>query len=79
MQSHHVTFGKGGRIVVPVEYRRALNLKPGDDLIIKLEDDELRLFRRSEALHKIRAALKKSIKKINHIDEFLAFRKEDSA
>lgn len=79
MQSYHVTLGEGGRIVVPSEYRKALGLQSGDDLIIRIEDNELRLFRRTAALQKIRKALKaKSHRKINHTDEFLGFRKEDA-
>ena len=32
------TLGQGGRIVIPSEYRRALGVRPGDDLILVLEN-----------------------------------------
>lgn len=76
MQSYHVTLGEGGRVVVPAEYRKALGLQPGDDLIIRMEDSELRLYRRTAALQKIRSTLQaKSRKTVNHTDDFLVFRK----
>jgi AbrB family looped-hinge helix DNA binding protein len=42
----------GGRIVIPLEYRRALNLKTGDDVIITLEEGGIHLMSRDEALRR---------------------------
>ncbi len=33
----------GGRVVIPAEYRQALGLHVGDELVLQLHDDELRL------------------------------------
>ena len=35
--------GKSGRVLLPAALRRSLNLQPGDELIVKLEDNQLRL------------------------------------
>ncbi len=35
---------EGGSVVIPVEYRQALGLQVGDELIIRLEDGEIRIF-----------------------------------
>lgn len=79
MQQHHAKIGEGGRLIIPAAYRKALDLHPGDELIIRIENGELRLFRQSQALQRIRAAVKKKMtKKINYVDEFLAERKRDS-
>ncbi len=79
MQQQNTKIGEGGRLVIPAAYRKALDLHPGDELIIRIENGELRLFRQSQALQRIRAAVRKKItKKVSHVDEFLAERKRDS-
>ncbi|MBE3576222.1 MAG: AbrB/MazE/SpoVT family DNA-binding domain-containing protein [Limnochordales bacterium] len=42
--------GGGGRLVVPAEYRKALGLRVGDEVIIRLEGEELRMFAASRAV-----------------------------
>jgi AbrB family looped-hinge helix DNA binding protein len=42
--------GRGGRIVIPAEYRQALNLQVGDDVILRLKDGEIRLFTPEQAI-----------------------------
>ena len=42
--------GAGGRIVIPAEYRRALGLNVGDPVVMRLEDGELRISSRREAI-----------------------------
>ena len=43
MTSIKTKIGEGGRIVVPARYRKELGLKPGDDVILVLEDGEVRI------------------------------------
>ena len=38
-----VQIRKGGRLVVPVKLRRALNIKAGDEVVVRLENDSIRL------------------------------------
>jgi AbrB family looped-hinge helix DNA binding protein len=33
----------GGRLIIPAAYRKALGLKPGDEVLLVLEDGELRV------------------------------------
>jgi AbrB family looped-hinge helix DNA binding protein len=35
--------GKGGRLVVPAKLRKALNIKTGDQVVVRLENDSIRL------------------------------------
>ncbi len=35
--------GEGGRMVVPAGFRKALNLQVGDEVILQLENDQMRL------------------------------------
>jgi AbrB family looped-hinge helix DNA binding protein len=41
---------EGGRIVIPAEYRQALNLHVGDEIILRLEDGALRIYTPSQAI-----------------------------
>jgi AbrB family looped-hinge helix DNA binding protein len=34
---------KSGRLVVPAKYRKALNIQAGDEIILRLENDSIRL------------------------------------
>ncbi|HEU5440984.1 MAG TPA: AbrB/MazE/SpoVT family DNA-binding domain-containing protein [Ktedonobacterales bacterium] len=41
---------EGGRIVIPAEFRRALGLHVGDEVVLRLEDGELRLYTVQQAI-----------------------------
>ena len=41
---------EGGRIVIPAEYRKALGLDIGDEVILRLEDGEVRIFTPNQAI-----------------------------
>ena len=41
---------EGGRIVIPAEYRQALGLHIGDEVILRLEEGTLRIFTPSQAI-----------------------------
>jgi AbrB family looped-hinge helix DNA binding protein len=43
-----------GRVVIPAAVRKALDLRPGDELIMRIEDGELRLSTRRQALARAR-------------------------
>jgi AbrB family looped-hinge helix DNA binding protein len=77
MFEHRVKIGEGGRVVIPAAYRKKLHVKPGDELILRMQDGELRLFRQVQALKHIRETLKGKFPK-NVTDDFIEFRKKDS-
>lgn len=41
---------EGGRIVIPIEYRRALQLETGDEMLVTLNEGEIVIIPRKEAL-----------------------------
>ncbi len=53
--------GRGGRIVIPAEYRQALNLQVGDDVILRLKDGEIRLFTPEQALQHAQALVRRHV------------------
>ena len=52
MQTITAKLGKSGRLVLPVQFRRALGVEPGDELILALDKGELRIFTRGEAIRR---------------------------
>jgi AbrB family looped-hinge helix DNA binding protein len=87
-----IKIGEGGRMIIPAAYRKAMHIHPGDELVARLQNGELRLFQQTEALKRIRTAVKKNVFTVvkrkacvtakrevkNHVSDFLAFRKKDS-
>jgi AbrB family looped-hinge helix DNA binding protein len=80
MAVNRITIGEGGRVVIPAEYRKAMQLKTGDELVVRMKDGELHLFSQQQAFKRLQALAQKHRPK--HIksmtDDFLAYRKQDS-
>ena len=51
--------GKGGRLVIPARYRKALGLKIGDRVVVRLNGGEIQVFPARRALERAQAAVKK--------------------
>jgi len=70
---------EGGRVVIPAEYRRELGLEPGDEVIIRLEDGELRILTRAEAVRRAQALVERHVKRGRSlVDELSAERREEA-
>jgi AbrB family looped-hinge helix DNA binding protein len=70
---------EGGRVVIPAEYRRKLGLEPGDEVIIRLEDGELRILTRAEAVKRAQSLVKRHVKKGRSlVDELSGERREEA-
>jgi AbrB family looped-hinge helix DNA binding protein len=50
-----------GRVVIPVAMREALDLRPGDEVIMRVEDGDLRLSTRRQALARARRMIRRYI------------------
>lgn len=50
-----------GRVVIPAPMRKALDLRPGDELIMRVEDGELRLSTRRRALERARRMIRQYV------------------
>ena len=69
----------GGRIVIPAAYRKALGIKPGDDVVLQLESEEIRLYSRKQALRRLQDRVAKAIQRnVSFADELLRERKEEA-
>ena len=43
MKPKRVTIGRGGRLVIPAEFRKGLGVRTGDQVVVDLKDGELRV------------------------------------
>ena len=59
MSSHRARIGPGGRLVIPAAQRRELGLEVGDDVILRIEDNELRVSTLRHRIERIQALVHK--------------------
>jgi AbrB family looped-hinge helix DNA binding protein len=76
MSENRVKLTGGDRIVIPVEYRRALGLHIGDELILRLEDGEVRIFTPQQAIKRAQELVRRYIPQGRSLsDELIAERR----
>ncbi|GAB4243441.1 MAG: hypothetical protein Kow0049_33070 [Stanieria sp.] len=68
---------KGGRVVIPAEYRHALKLNVGDEVIFTLEQGEISIIPLQEAFSRARDIVGQYVKSRSLADELIAQRKEE--
>lgn len=75
-----VTVGPDGRIVIPVQYRRMLQIEPGDEVRLKVENGELRVIGKKAAIEQAQALVRKFVPEgISLSDELIAERRAEAA
>ena len=71
---------EGGRIVIPARYRKALDIKPGDELIVQLDEGELRVYSRAEALKRLQDQVTSVVPEgVSLVEELLRERRKEAA
>ena len=80
MQTVKAKLGKSGRLVLPIQFRRALGVEPGDELILALDEGELRIFTRGEAIRRAQKLVRRYIPSDRSlVDELIQERRAESA
>ena len=70
---------EGGRIVIPAEYRQALGLQVGDEVILRLEGRELCIFTLNQAIKRAQELVSRSIPQERSLaDELIAERRGEN-
>ena len=68
---------QNGRVVIPASYRKALGIKAGDEVILRMEDDELRITTMKRRLERARRRIRQYVKPgVSLADELIAERRE---
>ena len=79
MISIKTKMGEGGRVVVPAKYRKALDLKPGDDVILVLEDGEVRITTVKQAIRRAQQIVRRYVPEDRDlVSELIKERREEA-
>ena len=74
------TIREGGRLVIPAAYRKALGLKPGDEVLLVLEEGEIRVVSTRQAIARAQTLLRRYIPKGRSLsEELIKERREEAA
>src|SRR5213593_3949006 len=53
---------ENGRVVIPAAFRRALGINAGDEIVLRMEDDELRITTLKRRLERAQRLVRKHVK-----------------
>ena len=64
-------------VVIPASFRKALGINPGDEVILSLEEDELRITTMKRRIERAQRHVRKYVKPgVSLVDELIAERRE---
>ena len=76
MREFNITVGENGRMIIPAMFRKQLNLKPGDELVVKLSaDNDIIVHSPKQSLQKLQKLFKKTSG--SFVNELFEMRKKE--
>ncbi|HET7371265.1 MAG TPA: AbrB/MazE/SpoVT family DNA-binding domain-containing protein [Gammaproteobacteria bacterium] len=80
MNLKHAKINAGGRVVIPAALRRQLGLKIGDEVVLSVDDDELRLRSFDSAIRRAQGIVRRYVGGEARLsDELIADRRREAA
>jgi AbrB family looped-hinge helix DNA binding protein len=77
IRESRVRINENGRVVIPASFRRALGINSGDTIVLRIENNELKLTTLRQRLAKAQQLLRKHVPaSISLVDELIAERRE---
>ena len=68
---------ESGRVVIPASFRKALGIRAGDEVVLRIEDDELRITTLKRRIERAQRLVRKFVKPgVSLADELIAERRE---
>ena len=68
---------ENGRVVIPASFRKALGIKIGDEVVLRMEDDESRITTLKRRVERAQRLVRKHVKRgTSLVDELIAERRE---
>ena len=72
-----ITVSQNGRMVIPADFRKALGVANGGEIILRWEDDELRMSTLRQNIARARRRARQYVKPgVSLVDELIAERRE---
>lgn len=79
MKTDTAKLDESGRLVVPASFRRALGVKAGDSLLLRLDDEGMHVSTQAQALARAQAVIRRAVPKDrNLVDELIADRRREA-
>ena len=76
MRAFNVTVGENGRMIIPAVFRKQLDIKAGDEVIMSISaDNDIIVHSPKQSLHKLQQLFKK--RKESFVDSLLEMRKKE--
>ncbi len=76
--NNEIQIGAQGRVVIPAELRKSLNLKPGDRLVARQEEQSLILERRESVEKRLWALFSHIPEDVSLVGELMAERRAEA-
>ena len=68
---------ENGRVVIPASFRKALGISIGDEIVLRIEDDELRIMTLKRRIERAQEIVRRCVKPgVSLVDELIAERRE---
>lgn len=68
---------QNGRVVIPASFRRALGINAGDEVVLRLQDDELRITTQQRRIERAQRRARQQVRPgTSLVDELLDERRE---
>jgi antitoxin PrlF len=71
--------GEGGRLVIPAEYRKAMGVEAGDDLVLVFEENSVRVLTPREGVRRAQALIRRYVPEgVSLSEELIEDRRRES-
>ena len=68
---------ENGRVVIPAAFRKALGINVGDNIVLRIENDELRIMTLKRRIQRAQESVRRYVKPgVSLVDELIAERRE---
>lgn len=70
---------ENGRVVIPASFRKALGIKTGDEVLLRMEEDELRITTMKRRIERAQRRARQYVKPgVSLVDELIAERRAEA-